>query len=390
MKIYLLCGFVGLYCFATQLEHKSNVSSQYREYTHFDNELFYFGDTTFRYPQDSLNLNGKIDFFYSNRYEERRKITLSELYLTQEYENTKFELGKVIKYWGELEGYNIGDIFNQKNYLFDPFDKSSKLGTYTLNLTKYKQNDSFEIGFVLYPSKIEYPKKWSPYSILPLDYSDDLQSSGSKYNPTTYLQYHFLPSTTLQSDTQIILWSGYDTKRYFLPINQNTLSQYLYKVDKFLLLSNIVYNDMILKFEGSFTKVKEDKNMGDYAQFSFGLENGLYDMGGVDVTLYSEYYRYLYQDDLKIKNVDIGEIYNDDIFLACKINFNNPQETQIKSGFLFDRQSSEKILRMELETRVQDGFVLKGEVLRTFPKEDTLLNNIGFQTTTSVALTYTF
>jgi len=390
MRIFGILTFLGLSCFASALEQKSNLTASYADYTNFAHELLYSGDTTLSYQKDNLTLNSKIDFFYSNHYIEKRELNLEELYLTQEYENRKFELGKVIKYWGELEGYNVADIFNQKNYLFDPFDKNSKIGSYTLNLTQFKENDSFEVGFTLYPSDIKYPATTTPYSVSAQNYDEDLQSDSSKYNPTTYLKYNFTTDKNIQSDTKIILLNGYDTKRYFIPLSQTKFAQHLYKVDKFLVLSNIVYKETILKFEGAVTAIKEDKNMSDYGQFSFGLEHGFYDMGGVDLTLYGEYYKYLYKDDSKVKNVDMSELYNDDIFFACKINLNDSQESQIKSGVLYDKNNSEKIFKMELQRRVEDGLVFKGEILRIFPKEKTILTNIGVHTRTILALTYTF
>ena len=390
MKIFVACITLGLSCFASPLEQKSNLTASYIDYTNFDNELLYFGDTTLNYKNDMFTLNSKLDFFYSNQYSEKKEFNVEELYLTKEYENRKFEVGKVIKYWGELEGYNIADIFNQKNYLFDPFDKNSKLGTYTVNLTQYKQNNSFEVGFKFYPSDIKYPATTSPYSVSIYNYDKDLQSDSSKYNPTTYLKYNFVTNDLIQSDNKIIFLSGYDNKRYFSPINQTTVSQYLYKVNKILALSNIVYNDTIFKFEGAITTIKEDKNMSDYTQFSIGAEHGFYDIGGVDLTLYGEYYKYLYKDESKIKNVDISELYNDDIFLACKINFNDIEDSQIKSGVLFDKTNSEKIFKTEFTSRVKDGLIFKGEILRTFPKDNTLLTNIGVHTRTILALTYTF
>ena len=390
MKTALLLSFLGLNCFAIQIENKTNLSASYINYSNFPNELLYSGDTTFDYKNENFTLNSKLEFFYSNQYDEKKELNINELYLTKENENTKLELGKVIKYWGELEGYNLADIFNQKNYLFNPFDKNSKLGAYTFNLTNYKQNDSFEVGIQTYPAKVKYPQSKNPYSISLMNYDKTLQSESSLYNPTTYLKYDFRTKIILESETKIILLDGYDNKRYLSPINQTTLAQNLYKVDKFLLLSNIVYNDTIFKFEGAITKIKEDKNMSDYTQTSIGIERGFYDIKGLDITLYGEYYRYFYNDNSKIKNIDISELYNNDIFLACKINLNNTQDSQIKSGVLFDKENSEKLFKTELSTRIKDGLVFKGEILRIFPKQNTLLTNIGLHTRTMFTLTYTF
>ena len=388
MKKVIVVLILLINCWA--IESKTNFSIKYISYTNFQNELLYYGDTKLEYTTDAFRLNTKVKYLYSNQYNEKRGVNLDEFYLTREYEDTKIEFGKIIKYSGELEGYNITDILNQKDNLFDPFDKSAKNGAFIFSGTKYIENNSLEIGTKFYEASKKYPKVDTPYAISSLSYNDDLKTESSKYSPTVYLKYNFLTDENIESDNKIILFNGYDNKRYFIPQNLLSISSYAYKVHKFLFLSNIVYEDTLFKFEGSYTDVIHDDFMSDYIQFSFGVENGFYGLKGMDINLYTEYYKYKYRDDSKIKNIDISEVYDDDIFVALKLNFNDTRDTTLKTGILFDIQNSEQVFKTEFQSRIKNGLVLSLEFLNIRSKKNTVLTNLTNHTRSIIALTYTF
>jgi hypothetical protein len=306
--------------------------------------------------------------------------------LSKEYEDYSVTLGKIIKYWGELEGFNIVDVYNQKNYLLDPFEKSAKLGALSLLISKYFDENSVEFGVKFYEENQKYPHAASPYHPLPMAYDENLELNDARYTPTLHLAYNFVGN---ESQTKLILLHGYDNKRYFIPFDTGRLAQHAYRVNKALALSNVVYKESILKCEAAYTDVISDEKMSDYAQLSFGAENNFYNIGGLDIGLYSEYYRYIYMQN-KIENVDISEIYNNDIFLAIKLNFNDVKSSEIKGGLLYDMQNEERVFKMEAKSRVSDGLVLSGEFLHLMPSEKTLFAQIGTQTRVLLGLTYTF
>lgn len=379
IKLFLILSFAMLVHAA---EYKSNIGLKYLSYDSFANETLLQGDTKLKLQNELFTTTLHVEYLYSSEYKQRRYLMLNELYMSKDYEDYSFVFGKVIKFVGELEGFNSADIFNQKNYLLDPFEKSAKLGSYMLSLTKYFDEDSLEFGVKFYEESQKYPTWHTPYSPFALNYNDTLESSDNVYSPTFYLLY------TL-SDTKFIAIHGYDNKRYFIPLNQNTLSQYAYKVNKFLLTSNYLYKNTIFKLESSYTDVINDKNMGDYTQISFGMENNFYDIYGVDIGLYTEYYRYVYLQD-GLKNMDISELYDNDLFVALKLNFNDVGASEIKGGILHDTQNSEEIFKIEAKSRIVDSLVVHVEFLRTLPKADTLLSNIGKSSRFTLGLTYTF
>ncbi|MBU0632774.1 hypothetical protein KKA17_09010 [bacterium] len=384
--------FALLFLYAVSLfafEHTSNISAKYVGYDDFPDEAVILGDTKFGFENDAFKTDVTLDYLYSSEYKERRYLDLSELYLSKEYGDYTFHLGKIIKYWGEMEGFNVTDVFNQKNYLFDPFDKSAKLGSWSTFLTRYFDDNSLEFGVKLYEEDSKYPTNGSPYYPFAISYNKELQLSDERYAPTFYLLGSFTTDKYVDSETKLILLHGYDNKRYFIQTALNTLSQYAYRVNKFMLLSHIIHKDTIFKCEASYTDVISDTKMSDYVQFALGAEKDLHEIYGVDVSLYGEYYRYIYMQD-KIKNVDISEIYDNDIFLALKLNLNDVRSSELKSGILYDLKNEEKVFKIEAKSRVIDSLVISSEYLHVMPAQNTVLSQIRESSRIMLGLTYTF
>ena len=373
------------------VEFKSSVDMTYAHYANAAGEVDVSGDIELGYANSFFESKIKLIYLYSNRYEEKRYIRVNELYAAKSMGEYIVEIGKRILYWGELEGYNITDVFNQKNYLFDPFDQSAKLGSWSGTLSRYFGDDVFEAGVKFYEEDLDLGDHTTPYYPLPMPYTSHLNLQEGRYTPTVYVSYAVTSETIFESESRVILWHGYDNKRNFIPQNHvPKLAQYAYRVNKALFLSHIVVNDMICKLEGSYTQVIDYKPMSDYWQFGIGAEKSLYDIGGADVTFYAEYYRYGYREDTKVKNVDISEIYNDDLFLAAKLNLNDTRSSEIKAGMLYDFDNSEKVFKVKAKTRLMDRFLLHGEWLHFIPAENTLLSDFDDHTRVQFGLSYTF
>lgn len=372
-------------------EHKSDITIYQINYSDLNNETVLSGKTELKFDNDIFTTKVNLEYLYSSQYDERRYLYINELYITKEYEEYRFSLGKIIQYWGELEGFNIADVFNQKNYLLDPFDKSAKLGSWAFLASKYFDENVLEFGIKFYEEDQKYPDHLSPYYPFgSMNYDDDLILSDSRYKPTFHLSYSFSTDELLESETKLIFQHGYDNKRYFIPIDQRTLAQYAYRMNRYLLLSHVVYEDTIFKMEASYTDVISDDMISDYAQLSFGVEKSFYDLAGTDLNLYAEYYRYIYFDDDKIENVDISEIYNDDVFLALKLNFNNVGSTEFKGGILYDFGNKEKVFKIEAKSRIKDSFIISAELLRLLPQDNTILSEFDDDTRVMLGLSYTF
>jgi hypothetical protein len=390
MRFFFFISFLSVTLFA--FEQKTKLGVEGIAYNNYNNELAALGNTKLSFENDYFTTDAAVEFLYSSEYKKRRYLLLNELYLTKEFDDYSFTIGKELKYWGELEGYNIADIYNQKNYLKDPFDKSAKLGSIGANVTRYFEENSLEFGVKFYEQDIKYPQNETPYAPLPMNYTKKLQTSNAKYTPTLYIKANLVTDELVDSETSLILWHGYDIKRYFFPISSTTLAQYAYRVNKVLLLSHIVMGDTIFKTELAYTDVSKDTKMSDYTQLSVGAEHSVYDVFGSDITLYGEYYKYLYTDDTKIQNVDISEVYDNDIFLALRLNFNDIGSSDMKFGILQDLDKAESVFKVDFHSRVRDDFMLHGEFLEILSstRNATLLSQFADSQRFTFGIDYTF
>jgi len=357
---------------------KGNVGIEYISYSHAQNDQVIVSKNEFNYKKNDTSFLAKLDFFYSRNFKEKKNIYLNELYVTHSSGDYDFKFGKMLIYWGALEGFNVTDVFNQKNVVLDLFDKDEKKGSWSALLTKYNDIGSVELGMKFYEPDNRYFDKESPYYLLPVDYSHNLQVSHSPFSPTFHLKYTCTSESILESDTSIIIQHGYDNKRYFKLKSEDALAQYAYKVNKILLSSTAIYEDYIFKFEGAYTDVIDDESISDYGQVTLGLEKNFGDIGYFDTTLYVEYYRYLYMDENKIENIDLSEIYDNDVFLATRIVSNDVSNTEMKLGLLYDLKKNETLYKLEGKSKISDAFIAKLEILHfshSFENYETLSNH---------------
>ena len=390
MRALLLLFFTLANLFA--LEQKTDIGVSGLAYSNYNNEILTHGSSKITLNNDYFQTDANIEFIYSNAYKERRYLLLNELYISKEFDDYSVSLGKKIKYWGELEGFNISDVYNQKNYLKDPFDKSAKYGSWGGDISRYFDENSLEIGLRFYEENLNFPTNNTPYTPFLMHYDKELRLSAKRYTPTLYGKANFVSDVYFDSETSLILLHGYDTKRSYIPISATTLSQYAYRVNKALFLSHIIYNDTIFKTELAYTDVIDDVQMSDYTQVSAGVEQSFYEVvGTADITLFGEYYRYLYSDNDKLKNVDISEVYDNDLFVALRLSFNDVRSSEFKVGILQDFQKDENVIKATLKTRVYDSFVLEGEYLqiRSFA-HNTILSRFSNSSRFTLALHYTF
>ena len=389
MKVLVLLVFVLSQLLA--FEQKTEIALSSVAYSKYNNETLAKGRSEITFNNASFQTNADMAFLYSSKYKERRYFLLNEFYVSKDFDVDSVRLGKQVNYWGELEGFNITDVYNQKNTLENPFDKSAKYGTWGADVTHYFDENSLEIGLKFYEEDIKLPTNKTPYAPLSRHYDTKLHLSNERYTPTLYTKVNLVSNAYLDSETSIILLHGYDNKRSFIPIDTTTLSQYAYRVNEALLLSHIVYNDTIFKTELAYTDV-DDGEMSDYIQLSGGVEQSFYEVvGTTDITLFTEYYRYLYRDTNKLKNVDISEIYDNDLFLALRMNFNDVRSSELKVGILQDIQKSEEVIKATLRTRIYDSFILNGEYFQIRSSATkTILSHFGNSSRFTLALHYTF
>jgi len=382
---------IALCSMAYSFDHSTHFSVSEIGYNESKSETQFSGSTELKFKDDGYLLKLLVDYLYAPKYD-KKYIQLNELYFSQEYKSYVFSLGKIIKYWGELEGYNVVDTFNQKNYLLDPFDKGKKIGTWSVLASKYIGNNVFELGFKISERNQKFPKTGAPFYPFPLPYSQNVELSTRDVYPTFHASYGLSLDNEARSEFKLIFQKGYDNKRYINPTNMNTLEQSIYKCNKYMFtFSNDLFSEIRFKLEASYTEIEKatiDKSIlvDDYNQVAVGLEKTIYDIKGGDLMLFSEYYHY---GSKQVSNTDISEIYNHDVFTAMKFNFNDTGNSEIRAGLLYDVKTKEQVIQCQAKTRISD-IVFSAELLAINGAKDSILTSFKDTMRTNVSMTYYF
>jgi len=338
------------------------------------------GYSEFSKSFDSGTLTTNIALLYDFDDSNRRYFILNELYYKIRSDNSTWSFGRSIKNWGVMEAYSISDVFNTKNYLSDSFDMSSKLGALSAEYTYRTEDAKFSMIAKLEEVEQNYPGQDNLYNYRINPYDGRLKTEKSRHRPTVYLTYDDSYYGDIQVDYSLILQNGYDNKRYFTLDPTNTLDQNAYLVNKVLGYTTITSDNSIYKFEMAYTDVISDPTMSDYMHMGLGIEYLPTELfKGSEVRLLLEYYRYDYFDDSKLKNQDLSEMFDNDIFGGVQSTFGDSGTSDIKAGILYDINNQEKTFILTFGTRMKQNYRLSMEwfVLSPGKETETAIGQIG-------------
>lgn len=377
-----------LFCFLYADEHKTTLSLSQTYYNKSKTETQFSGTSIYEVKNHGLNTKLVVDYLYNSEHS-KQYLYLNEAFVRKELKNYSYTVGKIIQYWGELEGHNITDVFNHKNYLYDPFNKDKKLGSWALLTSRYIGNNTFEIGMKFFEGDQKFPKKNAPFYPFTVSYEKGLTGKYSRWNPTLHARYSFVTSGAIESEMSLIYQQGFDSKRAIsLSANRN-LQQSAYKSKKYMMHGNIISGDTIVKMEAAYTDVENTAPVSDYYQVGIGVEKNIYNIMGVDASINTEYYNYQYKGK-KQENIDISELYNNDVFLAAKLSFNDTGSSEIKAGVLFDLDTGEQVFKLEGKTRIKDQVIVHGEVLHIKNSKESIASTFRDNTRSNIDVSYNF
>jgi hypothetical protein len=313
----------------------------------------------------------KVKGVWDKDDKERRYIELSDLYYRYNFENSDILVGRNTRFWGALEFYNITDIFNTKDWLDDPFDYDSKLGSWNVAYTHYFDSSELSLIVKLKEQKQNVQDTESVNNFFPLPYDDDLQTQKSENRPSIYLKYSG-SGEEIQLDYSLIYENGYDNQRY-MSVKNGKLRQNAYLVDKFLAYATLVSGESIYKAEASYT-ISDDEKVSDYGQVGFGVEYTLYGLWDKkDLGLLAEYYRYEVKDDDKL---EISNLFKDDLTLGFRLSINDASSSEVLGGVDLDMDNHEKIYFVEYDTRILDKYKLELSYQHLSPKSESVFQKL--------------
>jgi hypothetical protein len=294
--------------------------------------------------------------FYDKDDENRRYVDVNDLYYKHEFENSDLLIGRNTRFWGAMEFYNHTDVFNTKDWLDNPFDYDSKIGSNNIAYTYYFDNSDLALIAKIGQEKQRVQDNQSVNNFFPPNYNDTLVTQKDKNRPSLYVKYTG-SAEEVQLDYALIYQNGYDEQRYLAPVGVS-LQQHAYLVDKVMGYATYVDGETIYKTELAYTK-SDDEKVSDYAQLSAGVEHTFYGViGKSDVGLLAEYYRYEEEDSSKLGAKEFGNLFANDVSLGFRITLNDSDDSDILGGFSLDQDNQEKLLFVEYNTRLYNKYKL--------------------------------
>lgn len=307
----------------------------------------------------------------SSQQTDRTYVRLDELYARYERADYKFLFGRSIRFWGALELYNLVDRFNARD-LRNKMNKVEKIGAWNMEYSYFTETGSINLIVKFYEES--EPMAASPYLFyfLPnfVSYNSTPQTEKKPYIPTVYLKYNGTTDWEYPLDYAMILEHGYSGKRYFYTATPQNLvpslpsygsptefQERVYLVDQIDTYDTMVVDAMLLKLEASYSRVKDDPNVGDSLALGTGFEytiNGIFQTDA-DLGLLSEYYRYWSLDDTKYDDLRLFEVYQNDLFLAIRCTLNDLDRSTLLAGVVADMQYDEYTVSAKYETHFKNA-----------------------------------
>ncbi len=354
------------------LEYKGDIGV---ESSYIDHDIANKRDT-----QNALHLNAEMQQSFGKgkivvslkairdlKDEERRYFDFNDFYYKHNFENGDLLIGRNTRFWGAMEFYNHTDVFNTKDWLDDPFDYDSKIGSKNIAYTHYFDNSELSVIAKIHEERQSVQEEKSINRLYPPNYNDRLITQKDRDRPTLYLKYSGSAEET-QFDYSVIYQNGYDEQRY-LTLEGAELRQHAYIVNKIMGYATLVSGETIYKTELAYTK-SDDDMVSDYAQVSLGLEHTLYGVWGKrDLGLLAEYYRYRAEDS-GVTDRSSSTLFDDDITLGFRLTINDSSSSEVLGGLAVDRDNKEKIFFVEYETRLLEKYKLSLTYQHLSPKDD--------------------
>ena len=335
-----------------------------------------------QYAKDDFKIKTKFkaqqdyyDFQGTSEHTDRTYLRLDELYGTLDLEDDQLSFGKNIHFWGALEVRNITNSFNSDELRDDPFN-SDKIGSWNVALNHYTDNGEFSAIVKFYEesrnmSAFPYVYYYFPESVpvmpgvnLPLVYDNHLLTKESAYRPSIYFKYSASTDTEYPLDYAVIFENGYDSQRYYttsLSANGTSMqtNENAYLVNKLSTFNTLVLGSTLVKLEAVFTDVIDDEEISDYMHVGLGLEYTLSQFyGDGDLGLISEYYYYDTFDSSKRSDLELFELFQNDLFVGLRYSFNQGNDASIIGGAILDAEYDEQVYYVEYETRLAELFKL--------------------------------
>ena len=275
----------------------------------------------------------------------------------------ELRLGLDRVFWGVAELHNLVDVVNQLDSVEHPRDRP-KLGQPMAHLTISGDWGIAESFVLPYHRKRTFPGRSGRLRGRYLIEEDAIYESGAeerhvdlafRYSHTVGLldfglsafvgtnrEPLFLASPQSVSDIRLIPY--YEQIRQLAADAQLTTERFLYKMEA-------------IRRNGARNLLGQEEN---YDAFVFGLEHSIYGPfdSAADLTLLAEWHY-----DARQRRAT--SVWQNDLFLAGFLAFNDVQGTELVAGILGDLRHDYRALNLELKRRLSDSWSMRVEAIAT-------------------------
>lgn len=163
-------------------------------------------------------------------------------------------------------------------------------------------------------------------------------------------------------------------------------------VNKYMGYGTYQNNNILYKIEISYTDIKDYDSISDYLQFGIGAEY-TQEINNFNLIYIAEYYKYKQFDDNKKSVNDLNIIFQNDLLLALKFEFNNQNDSSLMLSLLNDLDDKkEKVIKTTFKQRLLNDYKIEFSYLKIIPsnKNNTYFKNIGKQDNIQFKIEYNF
>ena len=267
----------------------------------------------------------------------------------------ELRLGLDRVFWGVTESQHLVDIVNQIDLVEHPNEKA-RLGQLMAHLTWSGDWGALELfGMTWHRGRTSAGRSGRPRLPLVIDDDHALYESGAK-------EWHFDVAARYSGsfgpfDVGLSAFDGTSREPFLLPaLNDNgapILAPYYAQIRQFGLDTQLTTGSWLFKIE-VIHRAGARNNIGreeDFAAFVFGGEYTLYSIQGsaVDLGLLSEWN----YDGRRRKATNR---FQNDLFFATRLGFNDIQDTEIIVGVLTDMDYDSNFISVEFNRRLWDNW----------------------------------
>lgn len=342
------------------MEYKSYLGYEYKSYLKSDDTKRDFNSAItfqneFKYSFDDSKIYSKVDVLKDFEEDERDYFNITELYLSQSFDEFDLYFGKKVIFLGSLEANNIVDIFNRQNYQKDSLS-NYKDGVYLSGINYYFEDDSIlNIYLKGFEEDIKFSSSNSPYYPFgSANYNEDLLFTNGSEKPSLLATYSKSYDEDITADISYGMFYGYDDNILYKKVNSRYQAM-LFQSMKLFTYDTFVVDSMLFKVEASYTKVQDDGDfkIKDFYEIGAGAEYTIVRfINNHNLGLISEYY----------KSNSSFTSFENDIFLALRYSLNDKDSSEFLLGISKDIKENGRSGYLKYSGRLTDSLNISTDI----------------------------